>query len=112
MSVAGANARPVLDVTLVHENGTRIVTQSARVDVATPPGASRSTWPVGAKGQASVPDKGEDIIFTGQSELLPTEQRIRCRPAASGPAGGRDAARAGRSRSEAGICRDSQRKVE
>ena len=64
------------NVTLVHENGTRILTQSARVDVAN--NAATGHEPVeghgpsgDVKGQGfQVLDKGEDIIFTGQSELF------------------------------------------
>jgi lipopolysaccharide export system protein LptC len=64
------------NVTLVHENGTRIVTQSARVDVANNAASGREPveghGPSGdVKGQGfQVLDKGEDIIFTGQSELF------------------------------------------
>ncbi len=63
-------------VTLVHQNGTRFVTNTARVDVAN--NAVRGTDPVEGHGPSGdvkaqgfrVLDKGDTIIFTGKSDLL------------------------------------------
>jgi lipopolysaccharide export system protein LptC len=90
------------DVTLVHENGTKIVTQSARLDVAN--NAASGHEPVeghgpsgDVKGQGfQVLDKGDDIIFTGQSELLsnPAKETASAQPPTLPPAVAATAARA------------------
>jgi lipopolysaccharide export system protein LptC len=64
------------EVTLVHENGTRFVTDSARVDVAN--NAAEGNDPVEGHGPSGdvqaegfrILDKGDTIIFTGKSDLL------------------------------------------
>jgi lipopolysaccharide export system protein LptC len=64
------------DVTLVHQNGTSFVTDSARVDVAG--NAAEGSDPVVGHGPSGdvkaqgfrVVDRGDTIIFTGRSDLL------------------------------------------
>jgi lipopolysaccharide export system protein LptC len=64
------------DVNLVHENGTRFVTQTARVDVSA--SSAEGHDPVSGHGPSGdiaaqgfrVLDKGNTIIFTGTSNLL------------------------------------------
>lgn len=64
------------DVNLVHENGTRFVTQKAHVDVAA--NAAEGHEPVVGHGPSGditaqgfrILDKGDTIIFTGNSQLV------------------------------------------
>ena len=64
------------DVTLIHENGTRFVTQSAHVDVSA--NTADGHDPVNGDGPSGkivaqgfrILDKGDTIIFTGKSHLL------------------------------------------
>lgn len=64
------------DVTLTHQNGTRFVTQSARVNAAT--GQAEGDKPVEGHGPSGdiksegfrVLDKGDKILFTGHADLL------------------------------------------
>jgi lipopolysaccharide export system protein LptC len=64
------------EVTLVHQNGTRFVTDTARVDVAN--NAVEGPDPVVGNGPSGdvkaqgfrVLDKGDTIVFTGKSDLL------------------------------------------
>jgi lipopolysaccharide export system protein LptC len=64
------------DVTVMHQDGTRFVTQSARVNAAQ--NAAEGGDPVAGHGPAGeikaqgfrIIDKGETIIFTGQSDML------------------------------------------
>jgi lipopolysaccharide export system protein LptC len=64
------------DVTLVDPNGTRFVTDTARVDVAN--NAAQGTDPVEGQGPSGdvkaqgfqIRDKGDTIIFTGKSDML------------------------------------------
>ena len=64
------------DVTLVHQNGSRFVTQAARVNAAT--GAAEGDKPVEGHGPSGdiksqgfrVLDKGDKILFTGHADLL------------------------------------------
>ena len=64
------------EVTLVHQDGTRFVTDTARVDVAN--NAAEGTDPVEGHGPSGdvtaqgfrILDKGDTIIFTGKSDLL------------------------------------------
>jgi lipopolysaccharide export system protein LptC len=64
------------EVTLVHQNGTRFVTDTARVDVAN--STAEGSDPVtghGPSGDVSaegfqILDKGDTIIFTGRSDML------------------------------------------
>jgi len=63
-------------VTLVHQNGTRFVTDTARVDVAN--GTAEGNAPVVGQGPSGdvhaagfqILGKGDTIIFTGKSDLL------------------------------------------
>jgi lipopolysaccharide export system protein LptC len=65
-----------VDVNLVHENGTRFVTKTARVDVSA--STAEGHDPVSGHGPSGdiaaqgfrVLDKGDTIIFTGTSNLL------------------------------------------
>jgi lipopolysaccharide export system protein LptC len=64
------------DVTVTHQDGTRFVTQTARVNAAQ--NTAEGNDPVVGHGPAGdikaqgfrIIDKGESIIFTGQSEML------------------------------------------
>jgi lipopolysaccharide export system protein LptC len=64
------------EVTLVHQNGTRFVTKSARVDATS--STAKGNEPVQGHGPSGdikahgfeVLDKGDTILFTGRSELL------------------------------------------
>jgi lipopolysaccharide export system protein LptC len=64
------------DVTLTHQNGTRFVTQSARVEAAS--NRAEGDQPVTGHGPSGdltaqgfrVLDKGDKILFTGRSDLL------------------------------------------
>jgi lipopolysaccharide export system protein LptC len=64
------------EVTLVHQNGTRFVTDTARVDVAN--GTAEGSDPVVGDGPSGdvkaagfqILGKGETIIFTGKSDIL------------------------------------------
>jgi lipopolysaccharide export system protein LptC len=63
-------------VTLVHQNGTRFVTDSARVDVAN--NTAEGSDPVAGAGPSGdikadgfrILDRGDTIIFTGRSDML------------------------------------------
>jgi hypothetical protein len=63
-------------VTLVHQNGTRFVTDTARVDVAN--GAAEGSDPVAGQGPSGTVNaagfkilgQGDRIIFTGKSDML------------------------------------------
>jgi lipopolysaccharide export system protein LptC len=63
-------------VTLVHQNGTRFVTDSARVDVAN--NTAEGSDPIAGDGPSGdvkadgfrVLDRGDTIIFTGKSDML------------------------------------------
>jgi lipopolysaccharide export system protein LptC len=69
------------DVTLVHQDGTRFVTDTARVDVAN--NGAEGTDPVEGHGPSGdvkaqgfkIIDKGDTIIFTGKSDLLLKQAR-------------------------------------
>jgi lipopolysaccharide export system protein LptC len=73
------------EVTLVHQNGTRFLTNSARVDAAA--STAKGSEPVAGHGPSGdiqaqgfeVLDKGDTILFTGRSDLL-------LKPAKPGPA--------------------------
>ena len=64
------------EVTLVHQNGTRFVTESARVDAAN--NTAEGSDPVEGHGPSGdvkaqgfqILDKGDTILFTGRSDLL------------------------------------------
>ncbi len=64
------------EVTLVHQNGTRFVTDTARVDVAN--NAAEGSDPVAGHGPSGdlkaegfrILDKGDTIVFTGKSDML------------------------------------------
>jgi lipopolysaccharide export system protein LptC len=64
------------EVTLVHQNGTRFVTDTARVDVAK--NTAEGGDPIAGEGPSGgikadgfrILDKGDTIIFTGKSDLL------------------------------------------
>jgi lipopolysaccharide export system protein LptC len=64
------------DVTLTHQNGTRFVTQTARVDAAA--NTAQGSDPVEGHGPSGdlkaqgfrVLNQGETVIFTGKSEML------------------------------------------
>lgn len=64
------------DVTLIHQNGTRFVTQAARVETAS--SAAEGHKPVEGHGPSGdikaqgfrLLDKGDKILFTGRSDLL------------------------------------------
>jgi lipopolysaccharide export system protein LptC len=78
------------EVTLVHQNGTRFVTNSARVDAAG--NTAKGSEPVAGHGPSGdikaqgfeVLDKGDTILFTGRSDLL--LQPAKPGPAKSAPA--------------------------
>ena len=79
------------DVNLVHENGTRFVTNTAHVDVA----ADRAVGddPVTGHGPSGditaqgfrVIDRGNTIVFTGKSNLLLKGTKASAHPAATPP---------------------------
>ena len=79
------------EVTLVHQNGTRFVTNSARVNAAT--NTAKGGEPVEGHGPSGdikaqgfeVLDKGDTILFTGRSDLL--LKPAKPGPAKSAPAG-------------------------
>jgi len=79
------------DVNLVHENGTRFVTNTAHVDVAADSAAGND--PVTGHGPSGditaqgfrVVDKGNTIIFTGKSNLLLKGTKANAHPAATPP---------------------------
>jgi len=70
------------DVTLVHQDGTRFLTDTARVDVAN--NAAEGTDPVEGHGPSGdvkaqgfqILGNGETIIFTGKSDLLLKQARL------------------------------------
>jgi lipopolysaccharide export system protein LptC len=74
-------------VTLLHENGTRFVSNSARVDVAH--NSAEGNEPVEGHGPSGdvkaqgfrVYDKGDTIVFTGRSDLLLRSARVGVNPA-------------------------------
>jgi lipopolysaccharide export system protein LptC len=80
------------DVNLVHENGTRFVTNTAHVDVAADSAAGND--PVTGHGPSGditaqgfrVVDRGNTIVFTGKSNLLLKGTKPSAHPAASPPA--------------------------
>ncbi len=63
------------DVTLTHENGTRLTTDTARIDVVH--NSAQGDDPIEGHGPSGdvkargfrIYDKGDDVIFTGQSDL-------------------------------------------
>jgi lipopolysaccharide export system protein LptC len=79
------------DVNLVHENGTRFVTNAAHVDVASDSAAGND--PVTGHGPSGditaqgfrVLDRGNTIVFTGKSNLLLKGTKPSPHPAASPP---------------------------
>jgi lipopolysaccharide export system protein LptC len=79
------------DVNLVHENGTRFVTNTAHVDVAADSAAGND--PVTGHGPSGditaqgfrVVDKGNTIVFTGKSNLLLKGTKASAHPAATPP---------------------------
>src|SRR5260370_6688190 len=81
-------------VTLVHQNGTRFVTDTARVDVAN--GTAEGSDPVVGQGPSGdvnaaafqILGKGDTIVFTGKSDMLLAAARPRTakRPPAAPPA--------------------------
>ena len=79
------------DVNLVHENGTRFVTNAAHVDVAADSAVGND--PVTGHGPSGditaqgfrVLDRGNTIIFTGKSNLLLKGTKPSARPAAGPP---------------------------
>jgi lipopolysaccharide export system protein LptC len=79
------------DVNLVHENGTRFVTNTAHVDVAADSAAGND--PVTGHGPSGditaqgfrVVDKGNTIVFTGKSNLLLKGTKPGGHPAAAPP---------------------------
>jgi lipopolysaccharide export system protein LptC len=79
------------DVNLIHENGTRFVTDTAHVDAAADTAAGND--PVTGHGPSGditaqgfrVFDKGNTIVFTGKSNLLLKGTKPTARPAASPP---------------------------
>jgi hypothetical protein len=80
------------DVNLVHENGTRFVTNAAHVDVASDSAVGND--PVTGHGPSGditaqgfrVLDRGNTIVFTGESNLLLKGTKPSAHPAASPPA--------------------------
>jgi lipopolysaccharide export system protein LptC len=78
------------EVTLVHQNGTRFLTNSARVDAAT--STAKGNEPVAGHGPSGdvkaqgfeILDKGDTILFTGRSDLL--LKPAKPAPAKSAPA--------------------------
>jgi lipopolysaccharide export system protein LptC len=79
------------DVNLVHENGTRFVTNSAHIDVAADSAVGND--PVTGHGPSGditgqgfrVLDKGNTIVFTGKSNLLLKGTKPSAHPAATPP---------------------------
>ena len=79
------------DVNLVHENGTRFVTNTAHVDVAADSAVGND--PVTGHGPSGditaqgfrVVDRGNTIVFTGKSNLLLKGTKPSAHPAASPP---------------------------
>jgi hypothetical protein len=79
------------DVNLVHENGTRFVTNTAHVDVAAD--TALGDDPVTGHGPSGditaqgfrVVDRGNTIVFTGKSNLLLKGSKPAAHPAASPP---------------------------
>jgi hypothetical protein len=79
------------DVNLVHENGTRFVTNTAHVDVAADSAVGND--PVTGHGPSGditaqgfrVLDRGNTIVFTGKSNLLLKGTKPSAEPAASPP---------------------------
>jgi lipopolysaccharide export system protein LptC len=79
------------DVTLLHENGTRFVTKTAHVDVASSTGEGHD--PVVGHGPSGdiaaqgfrILDKGDTVIFTGKSDLLLKGSRPSAKPATPPP---------------------------
>ena len=79
------------DVNLVHENGTRFVTNTAHVDVAADTAVGND--PVTGHGPSGditaqgfrVVDRGNTIVFTGKSNLLLKGTKPSAHPAASPP---------------------------
>ena len=79
------------DVNLVHENGTRFVTNTAHVDVAADSAVGND--PVTGHGPSGditaqgfrVLDRGNTIVFTGKSNLLLKGTKPSAHPAASPP---------------------------
>jgi len=79
------------DVTVVHQNGTRFLTQTARLNAAT--NTAQGSDPVAGKGPSGelkaqgfqILDQGERVLFTGRSEMVGTAAKA---PAThSAPAG-------------------------
>ncbi|HKS88889.1 MAG TPA: LPS export ABC transporter periplasmic protein LptC, partial [Stellaceae bacterium] len=76
------------DVTLVHQNGTRFVTDAARVDAAN--NTAMGSDPVAGHGPSGdikaqgfrVLDKGDTVVFTGRSDLTINEATPGTRPTA------------------------------
>src|SRR5262249_1407749 len=64
------------NVTVIHENGTRLITKTARVDVGH--NAAEGNDPVEGHGPSGdiksqgfrIYDKGDDVLFTGKSDLM------------------------------------------
>jgi lipopolysaccharide export system protein LptC len=64
------------DVTLVHQNGTRFITQAARLDIAH--NAAQGDDPIEGHGPSGnvkaqgfrIFDKGDTVLFTGRSDML------------------------------------------
>jgi len=79
------------DVNLVHENGTRFTTTTAHVDVAADTAEGHD--PVSGRGPSGdidaqgfrILDKGDTIIFTGESTLLLKGSKPSTRPAVNPP---------------------------
>jgi hypothetical protein len=79
------------DVNLVHENGTRFVTNTAHVDVAADSAAGND--PVTGHGPSGditaqgfrVLDRGNTIVFSGKSNLLLKGTKASAHPAAAPP---------------------------
>jgi lipopolysaccharide export system protein LptC len=79
------------DVNLVHENGTRFVTNTAHVDVAAD--SALGDEPVTGNGPSGditaqgfrVVDRGNTIVFTGKSNLLLKGTKPSAHPAATPP---------------------------
>jgi lipopolysaccharide export system protein LptC len=79
------------DVNLVHENGTRFVTNTAHVDVAAD--SALGNEPVTGNGPSGditaqgfrVVDRGNTIVFTGKSNLLLKGTKPSAHPAATPP---------------------------
>jgi len=79
------------DVNLVHENGTRFTTTTAHVDVTADTAEGHD--PVSGRGPSGdidaqgfrILDKGDTIIFTGESTLLLKGSKPSARPAVNPP---------------------------